>query len=305
MREPTWQPPKMGELMPTVKSAEQLEKERLQAEFDQHLKDKFDRLPQGLDFPSDLLEVERITVTTPPQGPKTMAYANVVYRPEGAKTSRTFTYSIFRDGRFQPSSSRVPPELSGLKPEQILSEVLEDIKKVDLDFWVQTDNQVAPPGDWPSGPGGRPEEQGSEGKKNVPLDPSRLEFFRRQPGVLFGHVTQKEGFKDYRVFFFRNFAVIEHPAMENAAYFIDFDQPLEVDLDRLMTPEEKMAVVEKHWPDELQLTKGEMRQRGFTRIVHSGDWRTEMQQEIDKRQAPAATGYTGPVIRKHRGEQGK
>lgn len=289
---------KLGELMTGVKSSEQLERERLQAEFDQHLKGKFDRLPQGLDFPSDRLEIEHITVTTPPRGPKTMAYANVVYRPEGAQSSRVFSYSIFRDGRIQPSGNRVPAELAHIRPEEILGEVLEDLKKVDLDFWVQSENQVAPPGDWPSGPGERPEESGPGGKKNVPLDPSRLEFFRQQPGVLFGHITQKEGFKDYRVFFFRGFAVIEHPAMENAAYFIDFEEPLEVDTEQPLTHEAKMAIVEQHWPAELKLTKAEMRQRGFTRVVHGGDWRAEMQKEIDKRQPPPPSGYTGPTILK-------
>jgi len=279
----------MGDVIPdNIETTEAREQREIQAEFDETLKGKFDLLPEGLNFRSGLPGVERMTVTTPPRGEKTMAYANVVYRPPGAKAPRVFSYSIFGDGRVSPSLSpgqRVPKELAGLRQEDVLREVLIDVKKLDLDFWVETDMDVAPPSDWPVGAGEGAEKRERE---QVPMDPNRLEFFRKQPGVLFGHVTKKGGFKDYRVFFFRNFAVIEHPARENAAYFIDFNQPLSEELEKSkMTRGDKMEAVKKYWPDELRITKGEMRQRGYTYVEHRGEWERKMQEELDRRLKPA------------------
>lgn len=288
MREGNW-PPKMFDLMPAgTESPEEREKKELQAEFDETLKGKFDRLPNGLNFKTELPGIENLTVTTPPRGEKKMAYANVVYRPPDAKASRIFSYSISGDGRIIPSLSpgqKLPAELAGLRKEDILREVLADIKRLDLDFWVETDMDVAPPGEWPAENEAGAKTAGPK-EEQLPMDPERLEFFRQQPGVLFGHVTKKGGFKDYRVFFFRDFAVIEHPARENAAYFIDLAEPLDATIGYEMKREEKIAAVKQHWPEELRLTKQAMRQRGDTYVVHQGDWERKIQGEIDRRMRP-------------------
>lgn len=286
MREGNW-PPKMFDLMPAgTESPEEREKRELQAEFDETLKGKFDRLPSGLNFRSELPGVENITVTTPARGEKKMAYANVVYRPPGSKAPRIFSYSISGDGRIMPGLSpgqRMPGELADLPKEDVLREVLDDVKKLDLDFWVETDMDVAPPGEWPADKKEAGGEESRPKEEQLPMDPKRLEFFRQQPGVLFGHVTQKGGFKDYRVFFFPTFAVIEHPARENAAYFVDFAEPLDATVGHEMTREEKVTAVQKYWPEELRRTKQEMRQRGDTYVVHQGEWKERMQEEIDRR----------------------
>jgi hypothetical protein len=273
----------MSDLVPEHESPEVREARELQDEFDQVLKGKFDLIPEGSKFSSRLPNVDEITIVTPES--HTMAFAQVYFGGKEGK-ERHQTFSIYSDGRFNFSGSdrRMSRGLEQVRKEDLYREVLDDLKKLGLDFWVQTQMEVAPPGEWPTGSGDPTREASEKKKAAAKLDPSRIEFLRKQPGVLFGHITQKEGFKDYRVFFFKDFAIIEHPTMENAAYFIDFDEPLDDAISgKGLSQEAKIAAVQKHWPDDLRLTKGEMRSKGFTRVVHQGNYNEILQKNIDER----------------------
>ncbi|MEY4745198.1 MAG: hypothetical protein RL272_1143 [Candidatus Parcubacteria bacterium] len=277
MREGSW-PPKIGEMAPDYIPPEEREKRELTKEFNEVLSGKFDLIPEGAGFSSSLEGVQKMTIMAPrtkDQAHVWLKYESMSGRPGGA------TLTITKDGQL---IGRLPEELSSLRREDILREALADLRAVDLDFWVQTDKEVAPPGDWPRSTEGR-EENGSEGQGGSGvLDLERLKFLQKQPGALFGHVTQKPGFKDYRVFFFKNFAIIEHPETVNAAYFIDFETPLPDELRRgAISNEQKKEIVQKMWPEELSISKNEMRKKGFTFIVHQGVWKEKMLEEIQKR----------------------
>lgn len=140
----------------------------------------------------------------------------VFYRNNEGK-QKHFSLSMAEEGKL---SAKLPAELK-ISNEQLYDEILDIINKVGMDFWYNEPQEILNVPDWPM-----PEkEKEGEPKRVIAEDPRRIEFLRKQPDVLFGFYGQ-EGFLGYRGFVFENFIALEHPKRENAAYFIDFREPI-------------------------------------------------------------------------------
>jgi hypothetical protein len=242
--------------------------------FDDVLGGDFTRIHEGIKFPIDVPGVIDVTVTSPES--KTQGHVNVFYRDRNGKERGT-TLTISASGDL---IGKIPKELGGIDHADLYTKVLNGLKPFTSSFWIETDMSVIPPGNWPSGAkvGG-----GGPSRGPVGIDPERLTFLQHQPDALFGHITQKDGFKDYRLVFFPNYIILEHPAEENAAYFIDLPEGDTIVMPEYPKRSDIEAIVTKYWKPNLQVTKKEMIDSGNTRIPHQGDWMTRMQEEIQKR----------------------
>ena len=110
-------------------------------------------------------------------------------------------------------------------------------------------------------------------------DPRRIEFFRKQQDALFA-INGKGGFKGYSVFVFPDGAVYEKPDVGNATYVFKFEDPIEVDenrlkleADRRMTSEERQEVIESRLSNIIgsgkeKMTRKKLVSMGGKKFVH-------------------------------------
>ena len=263
--------------VPQKKTPEQIEDEKKTQEnkdlFDDAIGGDFTRIHEGIKFPIDVPGVIDVTVTTPES--KTQAQVNVFYRGKDGK-ERGETLTITASGDL---IGRMPKELAALNRLDFYRGVLTGLSAFTSDFWIETEMDVIPPGSWPTGVGaGGPS---TRQRVEAGMDPRRMKFLQHQPDALFGHITEKAGFKDYRLVFFPDFIILEHPKEENAAYFIDLPEPIDF-TSKNLSKADREAIVKKYWHPDLQVTKWQMVQQGNKRIVHIGDWSNRLQEEIDK-----------------------
>lgn len=267
--------------------------ESIERLFERVLGGKLDQAPQG-SFDSKYEEIEVISFTKPMVRGGADASLNVVIyyeSPEGKK--RHFTWSISKEGVM----GKNPPRELGVPREALVREILETLERIDLDFWHTTDLEIIPQKD----AGERKDsvdivEKTEVGKESQGerIDSERLAFLRNQPGVLFGFLNDRAGFRGYRGVVFPNFVVLENPTVKNAAFFVDLPERIEVDEKVFRLPSSKRVpeerreeLLQQYWLSiaERAKTKGELRSiLAATRIVHTPDtWRVRIQQEIDKR----------------------
>lgn len=266
-----------GERFPIKKqesSEAAAEKKLPQERFNDVLKNKFDLIPPGCKFSSHLKGVDSINILPSPN--KNSAFAMVFYKRKDRGYHTTF--NIRMNGAFD---GKIPEELRHLTQEDIYNEILDDLDKIGLDFWFVLDENILPPG---KGAGGKKIKSG-EGGEPRPEEPERIDFLRHQSELLLKFTNKKEGLSGYRGFIFPNFCVLENSEFGNAAYFIDFDAPLE-NRQKIISDEQAADVFAMPWTEKLQKTKVELRTMGALRIEHRGEedeWKKIMQRQIDMR----------------------
>lgn len=261
---------------------EQTEQQRLAEQFDRVLRGKLP-LVAPVSFPGDLPEVTSITVL--PMGEHratTRALQIIPYYAVGGR-ERHETLTLRDDGVFMGTLPRDFPH--GVRKEDVLRVVYNGFERLKLHFWIHVGLDLLPPGERPDPAGGA-----MPGNPRTPpaVDPHRLEFLEQQEGALFGFVNREhEGFHGYHVIVFHNFVVLEHPRQGNAAYFIDFDAP--VDPDQIPQDEDgrRAWVLRQSWITLLGKTRDALRAQpqrpNVDYLEHRGDWFVAMQVKIDER----------------------
>lgn len=253
--------------------------------FKKVLAGKFDKVAKGNFESHDLPPITSITFLpfyNEATGKK-IIYATIFYSV-GDKESQT-TWSIFENGII---SGKIPPDLAPEnKRKQIELEILSLIEKVNLDFWHQTDVPI-----------GLEEDEGQErelpppgeGPKKDLERPERLEFYRGQPGVLFGAIDKKNGFDGYKLIVFQgennDFFILDKEFLKNAAFIIDLSPEERLKLENVASKEERDALLKRHWAGLRQRAKTRKEMvaiLGAKKIVHNKTWEQRMQQEIKKR----------------------
>lgn len=254
--------------------------------FKKVLAGKFDKVAKGNFESHGLPPITSITFTpfyNEATGQR-IIYATMFYSV-GDKESQT-TWSIFENGVI---SGKIPPELAPeSKRKQIELEMLSIIEKVNLEFWHQTDVPIGLEED--EGQERELPPLGGETPKKGPERPERLEFYRSQPGVLFGAIDKKNGFDGYKLIVFKgennDFFVLDKEFLKNAAFIIDLSPEERLGLENTASKEERDALLKQHWAGLRQRarTRKEMVAiLGAKKIVHNKTWEQRMQQEIEKR----------------------
>ncbi len=258
-------------------SAKEKGKQERAEKYNALIKERMRELPPGMNFYSQIPGVESITIIKPE---KSGTLNVVVFYQTKEGRQKHETLSIGEKGEL---FGRIPADIKASK-EEILDEILNSIDKMGIDFWYAEPQKILNIPDWPALP---KEEEGKELKRTIASDPRRVEFLRKQPDALFGFYGQ-EGFLGYRGFVFRNFIVLEHPKRENAAYFIDFDQPIgeEEIKDVLEKITAKKRILEKYWkPFEGKGKWQTSQSAGVERMIHKpiDNWITQMTEALNKR----------------------
>ncbi|MBU6414621.1 hypothetical protein KGQ34_00005, partial [Patescibacteria group bacterium] len=265
--------------MPTFKSFENFgeyakKKEELLAQtkreqaFKETLAGKFSELPGG-NFVSALPGVESISVTRPVHERANHITADIFYRkPETDKLAHA-TFTLGEQGRL---SGVIPKELGNITREQIIDEIVDMYRRINLNFWeyLPEEKDIVLSGH---------EDRGIDGKERAParVDLRRLEFLENQPDVLFGFLQKNVGFNGYRGFVFPKFFVLEHPVAENAAFFIDFEKKDYLDIgerkklppEQRLPKDERKKILETYWLPIRPKTKSTVESEGrASRVVH-------------------------------------
>lgn len=270
---------------------ETAEKQVRQEKFNELLQNRFADFKQG-QFESSIPKIDSISIIRGPASKETGEVNNLFIYPyyidqDGKRKKIDLT--LLKDGTL---SGNVPQKLY-LDKGRIYDEVLHIVETIDLDFFVNIDDRLLPPDSGEI----KKREAGEKPGKPRPLDLRRLEFMRNQPHVLFGFTGISKGFNDYYGFVFPNFIALENSKVGNAAYFVELEQPIDVDparfkfpADKRLTEKERMAVTEK-FKHVFGKTKMEVKALGGKDIRHphlsDAEWYEKMQQEIDQRSVPA------------------
>ncbi len=261
-----------------TQAQETKKKEELKKRFDTVVGKNFYAIPLGCQFKAKTPGIDSFSVL-PPASAEARSTAVVVFWNEKGKEVHE-TASLTKDGRVS-----LPPRLAKkISPDALMSEVLDNLQAVDLDFWVSIDEEILPPGRWLE------DRERTEEPRRRPEEPvldreqvERIRFLREQPGVAFGFLNKREGgFNGYRGFVFcQGFVVLEHPLIGNAAYILDGTPVLpEGRLDETT----KDAFLGKDWMEWLRLSRPEHIALGTTRILHTGvTWKVRLQAELDRR----------------------
>lgn len=250
----------------------------LEARFERTLKNNYDHIPLGCNFASDINGVKSITMLKPIRGGKTMQL--VIFREVGGRQVSE-TVSVMPDGVI---AGPLPRELARItSKEQLMHEVLKFAEKLDINFWIETDQDIFPA---EAGQERTTQLTGGEKKEQTVLNDTALERieYMKQKGMAFGFVNKvKGGFDGYHGFVSPfGFVVMEHPKVGNAAYIIDNIPRLEGALSR----DEKEAFIKRALAGELGLSRKMHRATGTTVIDHRGteaDWKAKISAEINKR----------------------
>ena len=209
----------LGKLATDMKKAEQ------KVVFERVLKDKFEKVPAG-NFTTELSQIDSISIIPVHSKDGRFSINAIIYYKNEQKKENHITWSISGDGTI---FGQVPPNLK-VDREELAMEILKTIERINIDFWKKTDLDILPNSD-------EGESTGIEGvsKKDdftrSRTDPERLRFLEGQPMALFGFVNKKNGFKGFRGAVFPTFIVLENDQVGNAAYIVDFPEPIELEDD--------------------------------------------------------------------------
>ena len=260
-------------------TTEQRVKRELSTHFDRVLKGRFDRIPQGFEFKSELPGVETLTII-PAVPPRKNIQVHMNYRGPGGQR-RGETFSLTPDGTI---SGAVPKLLADkVAATDVEREILNRIERYEAVDWLELEEEFFPPDLSEPGKGGGIE--GPGGPKVPPVvDLTRLELILKQPDRQALFLGRKGGgFSGVRGIAFPTFLVLENPVVGNAVYFLDipeFAMP-----EGLTRDEQKKFIQNQPWMETIRESKGKARKKGATRIFHAGEWKERIEEEITRRLA--------------------
>ncbi|MDP3985743.1 MAG: hypothetical protein Q8P82_03180 [bacterium] len=253
--------------------------DNLNADFRRVLEGKFGQV-SGINFKSELAGIESISVLPPelrPNQTEPDALNIVVFYPGTRGIERSATFTLTKTGELFGKTPRDFP----VDRTAIFAEVVRDFERLGLDFWIDVDVDILPPGEWPAIDESPPKEKASS-----VLDSRRLEFLRKHPAAYFGFKNpQQGGFQSYHGVVFPNFLILEHPETNNAAYFVDFP-PITGSVPD-SARERRNWLMAQPWIRWLgSKTKRELREHGARALFHSGEWMERMKERITERLNP-------------------
>lgn len=212
------------------------EREALLADFDTYIKDKIDLLPEGCLLASELEGVESVRIDKPANS-KTQFHVGLNYNAivRGKQKPRSFSFTITNNGEARGiTGADRPKELEHLTSNEILREIVDDFKKLNLGArWIKIKGFNLPPGPWSreqAGENPRPTQE-------APQDLDRLEFFGKHPACLLKlypeiEVRKKEGkggLSEYAIFLYPRGVIFENAYCENRIYYFIFESPIPPD----------------------------------------------------------------------------
>ena len=199
---------------------EKKESTELERRFGEILKGVLHEIPTGSRWESELPNVETVALLPPATPELKDAWVNIRYKKGG----RIFSKSIplTNDGRLRGAQKELK-EFEGMFSEKdLMREVLDSAEELGIGFWVDYDWDILSKGEWDKD-SEKSERVKGDGGQLSKLELERIEFLRKQPGVVFGFINKRDGgFEGYRGFVFQSgFVVLEHPRDNNAVYIID------------------------------------------------------------------------------------
>ncbi len=267
-----------------AKAAEEREVEKKRKErFDSVLKGKYKFIPKGVNFESEIDGINSISLLAPPEGGASMQ-AVVFYEGKNGK-ERHETVSLTPDGKRLGWQKILKGKA---EPDDVFNEIMRIAEMIRIDFWTEIDENVMTSGETDPSSGDSVPGEGPEKGKGKQEDLERIEFLTGQGGAVFGFYTGKGvGFNGYRGFVFDGFVVLDSPEIGNAAYVIEGTP--NISLEDGLTDDEKKAWVKEHVTSNTKnKSRQELRDEGAQQIIHRGDWKTRMQDAIDRRLQPEA-----------------
>lgn len=266
---------------------EGMNEQKLRESISSLIEGHIDNFPEG-GFQSALPDVTHISILKGPKSKETgkasYLYTVVYYRPEGEK-ERSITFTLTSDGRLM---GEVPSEWPFDKLD-LYKETESIVQQVSPAFFESVGDQVLPPDDFVV-------EEGS-GEVSTPrdeyIDSRRIEFMRKQEGVLFGISGMNSGFRGYYGFAFEDFLIFENNKYGNAVYAFKLNESFKRDEDAApgpaLTPEERGRYIEQHWMPVANLTKKGLKTAfpaNTLKVVHPGlgdeSWEEKMGAAIEK-----------------------
>lgn len=267
--------------------------EERRLKFEQFLSGKFNNFLPG-NFATILEGVDSVSITKPKPDPSTGEIKNLYVMPfwKHNDKERSETFTLTKTGEI---IGRMPAEW-GIMREQLLDEVLRIVENMDLDFFEPVDDALFPKRD-------KKEKDlipVSDGKGKIPgpkpIDPRRINFFKNQPGSLFGIAGINSGFRGYYVFVFNRFIILDNEEVGNAVYFFNLNQEIKLPENVFKLPpakrldhNQRQAIIEEIWkPIANQFeTKLGAQRAGAERVIHPDTtderWEEKMVKEIKKR----------------------
>ncbi len=258
---------------------------QLQKEFNDTLRDRFHLVPHNWQFPIHLAGAPNVkSITVLPLETNETIYLIVKYvLPSGV--SAHFTATLDNNGTL---FCRVPKELrSQLQPQQILRELINDCKRIDLDRCVDLNYSIFKPEEAQDyvEHGRHPENSDDvEFSRDGLVDPVRLEHLYSLGAHTIFRGAPDGPIKQYYIAIFsgrdnRGFAVMESPHLFNAAFIIPLTMPMNSGELQNMTREEREILRDLLRP-QLSITRSHAKKIG-TRVVHIGEnWRERITQEV-------------------------
>ena len=245
---------------------EEINKEdALKKEFENVLKDKFDFIPEGSNFSSNIEGIRRIYIAPSIEKSRKSTQIYVYYdsyNKSGESMVHHTTLYIDNTGHI---GGDLPTELKDIDRNDILSEVLVDLKSFNFGKHVELDDMVIiPPGPWVSSRG----EKNPPGEKQerVTIDIDRLKFFEGHPELLlsvkpgkltrirygkggkYGSGINRADLSDYHAFLFPKGAIFENNVCENNIYYYLYEKEILDDVKDITKKilERTISVDEKH-----------------------------------------------------------
>jgi hypothetical protein len=239
-------------------------------QFENLIKGRFDLIPRGFAFRSELPGIEQVSIFASPD--KKSMFSILSFRGlDGRRVDETTYFTP--DGSLSMPEGKLAKFHKDISPEDIYAEVMRGFLESNLPTWRGLDLEINSPGkelggkEKGGGGGGGP-----RGPKGI-ADTRRWKFLLEQKGLLFPAYDEVKGFAGYRAFFFQNFAITESDKVGNATYFIDFDEAIDSKMDkhaisRLSNDELQTLVLSIPGIEKIGWPRSKKRQEMMQRIEH-------------------------------------
>ncbi len=285
------------------------EKEKAEADLQERygrvLKGKFGEVEKlmgknKLAFESEKENIESIALLPVPNE-ENQLHVLFTYRNDEQKI-RTETVTIINDskGKIDVIGSARAEKKIGMNREQIITEVLDHLERVNMPFWHAIDKHIVSKGEGKDHKSGYGIEDKKEGSKDRPVDARKLQFFQDHLDRLFGFYEKDRGLSaGYHGIVFRNFAVLENPQYGNATYIVPIEPAIDEKKYKFFREDDIDGIIGMPWADVLSLSREQLMKRceqepdKFKRIYHRreekfGDWQTKMNGTINDLEAEKA-----------------
>lgn len=265
------------------KEAKQTPEAALRADFERVMGSKWEKLPEGIDLTTKLPGVNALSFVGPRVDRGVPAWLLLKsWDPETGGNFKIDSLSLTRDGMLL---GRMPASLreKGVTKDDMLRELIGSVEKLNPQDWIVLGIDILPPEKMDEPREINEAALPSKKEHAHPIDPERLENLQKYPGFITGFVGERS-YRSYYGLLFRDFAVLEHPQKGNAAFVFDLREP--IDPSTIPTDEKERAqwLASQPWIDLIrQGRKAFAEKTQAEKIVHKGDWKGRMQQEIETR----------------------